>query len=333
MRVRRLVLVLMAVFMLSGAMLSAVSAAPRGQDAGERSRPERPAKAFLGLETTKLSPRVKQYLQVPEETTGLLVMGTLPGSPAEAAGLQRPDIILSVSGTAIESPRDLSRLVQASAPGDVIDVSYLREGVTSSVSITLADLANHKSPAQPKWLATLRNFMRAFPNVVVGNIDVLGDDAVVHQHTITPVQVVSTDESSVTVIDRLGATLVFTVESGTAIVRGDYRIEHASLREGTHVVVLEIDGTLKAIVVTGAPRADAGSVAGADIDAMQANPRGPIVSTFRSFMNDLKDQFKVERDRGSVLELIQKLQERLAELQARSDAAGDNDNNSGDVAA
>jgi membrane-associated protease RseP (regulator of RpoE activity) len=328
MRVRRLVLALMAVFLLSGAMLSAVSAAPRGQEASAGARPQ---KAFLGLEVTKLSSRAKQYLQVPDETVGLLVMGTLPGSPAEAAGLQRPDVVLSIDGTVVETAGNLKRLVNAKAPGDVLDVTYLREGARASVSITLAALTDHKPPAQPKWLSTLHNFMRSFPNVVVGNIDVLGDDGAVHQHTITPAQVVSTDETSVTVTDRLGETSAYAVDDSTVLVHGSYRVELAVIRDGAHVVILEIDGALKAIVVTGAPRADAGSVDGGQLNAMQPNPRGPIISTFRAFMNNLKEQFVLERDRDSVLELILKLQERIAELQGQL-GAGDGDD-SGDAAA
>ena len=69
-----------------------------------------------------------------------------------------------------------------------------------------------------------------------------------------------------------------------------------------------------------------------DLNDMRPNPRGPIVSTFRAYMNEIKEQFLVERDRGEVLELIEKLQERIAALQAQM-GAGDDDDNSGDAAA
>ncbi len=323
MRVRRLVMALLAVVVLSGAMLSVVSAAPRAQETRATAKHERPAKAFLGLETTKLSPRIKQYLELPEEIVGLLVMGSIPGSPAAASGIVRADVVLSVDGLVIETPKLLERLVNSKAPGDVIEVNYVHDGVRATVSITLAALEDHKPPRQPAWLTQVRNFVRAFPNVVVGNLDVLGDDGVVRVHTITPAQVVGVDEANVTVVDRLGETTTYVVVDGVVVVRGNHRIAIADLREGNHVVVLEIDGTLKAIVVTGAPRDDAGRVRGEDLDEMEPDRRGPIVSTFRTFMNGLRAQFIAERDSGNLQELILKLQERIAELQARMGSTSD----------
>lgn len=331
MKVRKLVLVLFSVLALSGAMLSAVSAAPRAQEATDNRRVERPATAYLGLETTKLSRRVAQYLQLPEQTTGLVVMGSLPGSPAEAAGLQRADVVTSIDGLTLKSSGELKRFVNAKAPGDVIDVSYIREGVEASVSITLANLADHKPPSQPKWLTSLRNFVRAFPNVVVGNLDVLNEDHTVSVHTITPAQVAAVDETSITVVDRLGVSTTHVVDESTVILHGSYRIKLTQIRVDSHVVVLEIDGVLTAIVSNAVPRDDAGRMSGDDLNDMRPNPRGPIVSTFRAYMNEIKQQFLVERDRGTVLELIQKLQERIAELQNQI-GSGDDDT-SGDAAA
>ncbi|MDA0798459.1 MAG: PDZ domain-containing protein [Chloroflexi bacterium] len=321
MRVRRLVMALLAVVVLSGAMLSVVSAAPRTQELRETAKHERPAKAFLGLETTKLSPRIKQYLELPEEIVGLLVMGSIPGSPAAASGIVRADVVLSVDDLVIETPKHLERLLNAKAPGDVIQVNYVHDGVRATVSITLAALEDHKPPRQPAWLTQVRNFVRAFPNVVVGNLDVLGDDGIVRVHTITPAQIVAVDEANVTVVDRLDVTS--TVVEGVVVVRGNHRIAIADLREGNHVVVLEIDGTLKAIVFTGAPRDDAGRVRGEDLEQMEPDLRGPIVSIFRTFMNGLREQFMNVRDSGNLQELILKLQERIAELQARMGSTSD----------
>jgi hypothetical protein len=176
---------------------------------------------------------------------------------------------------------------------------------------------------QPQWLTQLRNFLRAFPNAVVGNLDMLGGDDLVHVRTIMPSQIVTVEEATVTVVDRLGETSTYTVGDSTAIVHGDSRITLANLREGTHVVVLEIDGALKAILASAAPTSDAGRVRGGDIDEIQPNRRGPIVSTFRAFMNDLREQFWSELERDDVQEKIAKLQERIAELLEQMANSGD----------
>jgi hypothetical protein len=65
MKIRRLILVVLAVLALSGATLGAALAAPRGQEASGGSQADgrsgRQARAYLGLETTKLTNRVAQY--------------------------------------------------------------------------------------------------------------------------------------------------------------------------------------------------------------------------------------------------------------------------------
>ena len=88
MKIRKLVLVLLAVLVLGGATLGAALAAPRGQDAADSSvkADGRPAKAYLGLETTKLTERIKQYLELPSDVSGLLVMAwSLTTGPARSA--------------------------------------------------------------------------------------------------------------------------------------------------------------------------------------------------------------------------------------------------------
>jgi hypothetical protein len=338
MKVRRLVLVILAVLALSGATLGAALAAPRGQEAGGGTladgRPERQAQAYLGLETTKLTKRIAAYLELPEEVTGLLVMGAQPGSPADGAGLVRGDVVLSIDGVVLETPGNLQRLIRSKAPGDVIEVVYYRDGARTAVSITLADAADHTPPPMPRWLNQVQSFMRAFPNAIDGTFRILGNDNVVSHYVVTPGTVVEVGEASVVVENRLGELATYDVVDGTVIVRGTYRVALDRLTVGMAVVMLEVDDVLKEIVLTRAAADDAEPIGTTQLDEMRANNRGAITSAFRAYINELREEFKTNQDRGDVQELIEKLQARIAELMERligGDAGGDDaDQDTGD---
>ena len=329
MKIRRLVLVMLAVLALSGATLGAAPAAPRGQEAGEGSRAdgrsERQARAYLGLETTKLTDRVAQYLGIPEEVTSLLVMGAQPGSPADATGLLRGDVVLSVDGVILETPGNLERLIRSKAPGDVIEVTIYRDGERATISITLTDAADHTPPPMPRWLSQVHSFMRAFPNAIDCTFRVLGDDNAVINYVVTPGTVIEVGETTVVVENRLGELEAYDVVDGTVIVKGTYRVELARLTPGMAVVLLEVDDALKAIVLTRASTDDAEHIGTTQLDEMRPNDRGAITSAFRAFINDLREQFKTDEDRDGVQVQIERLRERIAELLERLSGVDDGD--------
>jgi serine protease Do len=63
-----------------------------------------------------------------------------PGSPAEEAGLQVGDIIVSVDGEQITADTELSMLILPHAPGDTITLRVLRDNSAREVEVTLGEL-------------------------------------------------------------------------------------------------------------------------------------------------------------------------------------------------
>jgi hypothetical protein len=59
---------------------------------------------------------------------GVRLGGTVPGGPAELAGLREGDVITGVDGAAVASLKDLSEALKARNPGDRITVFFLRQG-------------------------------------------------------------------------------------------------------------------------------------------------------------------------------------------------------------
>ncbi|MEY2532562.1 MAG: hypothetical protein QOF29_472 [bacterium] len=98
----------------------------------------------------RVVPRLKQgqtierpYLGVatgpasPTSPDGAVVRSVSPGSPAQRGGLQVGDVITGMNGRGVNDPADVSRAVNAQAPGDVMTVQVRRDGqpVTLDVEI------------------------------------------------------------------------------------------------------------------------------------------------------------------------------------------------------
>jgi len=71
-------------------------------------------------------------------TDGVHVHEVLAASPAANAGLQGDDVLLAIDGHDLKKPEDLGKVVQASEPGDTLDVALLRNGARIVVPVVIA---------------------------------------------------------------------------------------------------------------------------------------------------------------------------------------------------
>jgi membrane-associated protease RseP (regulator of RpoE activity) len=78
-------------------------------------------------------------------TDGVQVHEVLVASPAAAAGLQGDDVLVSIDGHQLKRPEDLGKFVQASQPGDTLDVELLRDGARIVVPVVIAANADQAS--------------------------------------------------------------------------------------------------------------------------------------------------------------------------------------------
>jgi S1-C subfamily serine protease len=70
---------------------------------------------------------------------GVSVSGVVPGGPAEAAGLQRGDLVLSVDGQAVDDLRPLYLALWRKRPGEVVGMQVLREESIHVVEVAAGD--------------------------------------------------------------------------------------------------------------------------------------------------------------------------------------------------
>lgn len=101
------------------------------QTTGTVARPAPP-----GLTVRPLNARVAQSLSL-DVTQGLLVTSVEVDSPAEAAGLQPYDVIVSIGGQRVADAGSASALLRSFLPGEIVNVIYIREGERQTTEMTL----------------------------------------------------------------------------------------------------------------------------------------------------------------------------------------------------
>jgi S1-C subfamily serine protease len=70
---------------------------------------------------------------------GVTISGIVPGGPAEGAGLQRGDHLVSVDGHAVQDLRQLYRALWRKGPGQVVGMQVLREESIQVIEIVAGD--------------------------------------------------------------------------------------------------------------------------------------------------------------------------------------------------
>jgi len=81
---------------------------------------------------------------------GALVNAVEKGSPADKAGVEATDIIVSFDGKAVESSSDLPRIVGATRPGSQSTLEVWRKGVRRSLTLTVGELQEDRVASADK---------------------------------------------------------------------------------------------------------------------------------------------------------------------------------------
>jgi Do/DeqQ family serine protease len=93
-------------------------------------------RGYVGVSFTELNADNAQTLNA-GKTVGLYVESIVPGGGAEAAGIQKGDIISKVEGNTVYESSDLQERVARLTPGDKIRLTVTREGKERDVVVTL----------------------------------------------------------------------------------------------------------------------------------------------------------------------------------------------------
>jgi len=99
----------------------------------------RPIRGFLGLQMRDLDLMLRSQLDYGGES-GALVTEIIPGSPAEMAGLQQWDVIVTLNGKTIQSSNQVFSIIQASRVGETVGIEVWRSGTIVKLQAKIAEL-------------------------------------------------------------------------------------------------------------------------------------------------------------------------------------------------
>ena len=96
-------------------------------------------KGLLGVSGRSLNNQYSDFLKI-EETEGFYIADIEEGMGAQKAGLKKGDIIIKVDNVKINSFSDLTGYLGTKNPNDIVEVYYIRDGLTKNVNVILNKL-------------------------------------------------------------------------------------------------------------------------------------------------------------------------------------------------
>lgn len=103
-------------------------------------------RAWMGVQTQAVDDALAAALKLPA-ASGALVSGVQKDSPAASAGLKRGDVILSLDGSKIDTPRELSRRVGDMSEGKSVTLDVWRDGRHTTSEVKLGALPSEDKVA------------------------------------------------------------------------------------------------------------------------------------------------------------------------------------------
>jgi len=109
----------------------------------EQLKTGRVVRGWLGVMIQKITPELKAKLGL-EDEQGALVADVSSGSPAEKAGIQRGDVIVSFDGKKINEMNDLPYIVASTPIGKAVPVKVVRKGRERILEVKIGELKEGK---------------------------------------------------------------------------------------------------------------------------------------------------------------------------------------------
>jgi serine protease Do len=105
-------------------------------------------RGWLGVTIQKITPELKDKLNLKAER-GALVADVTSGGPADKAGIERGDVIISFDGVEIKEMNELPYMVASTPVGKVAKVEVIRRGKSKSFEVKIGKLKEEQVEEEP----------------------------------------------------------------------------------------------------------------------------------------------------------------------------------------
>jgi serine protease DegQ len=102
-------------------------------------------RGWIGVEPQNLSKELAESLNLPKDTTGVLISGVLEGGPADKAGMKPGDVLLEVNGQKVGDVVALLNRIAQTNPGDETKVALLRKGKPMTLKVQVGKRPKSKA--------------------------------------------------------------------------------------------------------------------------------------------------------------------------------------------
>ena len=92
-------------------------------------------RGWIGVEPQNLSKELAESLNLPKDTTGVLISGVLEGGPADKAGMKPGDVLLEINGQKVGDVVALLNRIAQTNPGDEAKIAFLRKGKPMTLKV------------------------------------------------------------------------------------------------------------------------------------------------------------------------------------------------------
>ncbi len=96
----------------------------------------RVVRAYLGVSIQAITEDMAKTLGL-KSTKGAIISDIVKGSPADKAGLKRYDVIVAIDNKKVKNPLDLKISIISHSPGDIIELTVLRDGKLKKIKVKL----------------------------------------------------------------------------------------------------------------------------------------------------------------------------------------------------
>jgi serine protease DegQ len=93
---------------------------------------------FLGITPQAITPEIAEQLDLGAEE-GVIVQEVVNGGPADDAGVEPGDVIVSLDGEPVRTVEEFLADLRGYDPGDEVGIDVLRDGDRRAVDVTLAE--------------------------------------------------------------------------------------------------------------------------------------------------------------------------------------------------
>jgi Do/DeqQ family serine protease len=113
-------------------------------------------RGYIGVYPQELTPDIIEGRKL-RAKAGILVGQVIPNGPAEKAGLERGDVIVSFDGAPVEGVADFRMLVAERPVGKRVEIEFIRGGDKRKASVVLVErpdvvTAEEEGGEEPTWL-------------------------------------------------------------------------------------------------------------------------------------------------------------------------------------